>query len=104
MEPVNVAPQYASLTESCGVTADNLLSIVNGTKNVVNDPNERWTNWNDHLQSSSPFITFTWDEAKEIDTIRLWFFTDANVSVPADVNIQVAEDGVDFRDVGFTAT
>src|SRR5699024_6690538 len=35
---------------------------------------------------------------------RLWFFTDANVSVPADVNIQVAEDGVDFRDVGFTAT
>lgn len=104
MEPVNVAPQYASLTESCGVTADNLLSIVNGTKNVVNDPNERWTNWNDHLQSSSPFITFTWDEAKEIDTIRLWFFTDANVSVPADVNIQVAEDGVDFRDVGFTET
>lgn len=104
MEPVNVAPQYASLTESCGVTADNLLSIVNGVKNVTNDPNERWTNWNDHLQSSSPFITFTWDEAKEIDTIRLWFFTDANVSVPADVNIQVAEDGVDFRDVGFTAT
>lgn len=104
MEPVNVAPQYASLTESCGVTADNLLSIVNGTKNVVNDPNERWTNWNDHLQSSSPFITFTWDEAKEIDTVRLWFFTDANVSVPENVNIQVAEDGVDFRDVGFTAT
>ena len=104
MEPVNVAPQYASLTESCGVTADNLLSIVNGTKYVVNDPNERWTNWNDHLQSSSPFITFTWDEAKEIDTVRLWFFTDANVSVPENVNIQVAEDGVDFRDVGFTAT
>lgn len=104
MEPVNVAPQYATLTESCGVTADNLLSIVNGVKNVTNNPNERWTNWNDHLQSSSPFITFTWDEAKEIDTIRLWFFTDANVSVPADVNIQVAEDGVDFRDVGFTAT
>lgn len=104
MEPVNVAPQYASLTESCGVTADKLVSIVNGTKNVVDDSDERWTNWNDHLQSSSPFITFTWEEAKEIDTIRLWFFTDANVSVPADVNIQVAEDGVDFRDVGFTET
>lgn len=104
MEPVNVAPQYASLTESCGETADKLLSIVNGVKNVTNNPDERWTNWNDHLQSSSPFITFTWEEAKEIDTIRLWFFTDANVSVPADVNIQVAEDGVDFRDVGFTET
>lgn len=104
MEPVNVAPQYENLTESCGVTADNLLSIVNGTKDVVNDPNERWTNWNDHLQSSSPFITFTWDEAKEIDTIRLWFFTDTNVSVPENVNIQVAADGVDFRDVGFAAT
>ena len=66
MEPVNVAPQYASLTESCGVTADKLVSIVNGTKNVVDDSDERWTNWNDHLQSSSPFITFTWEEAKEI--------------------------------------
>ena len=104
MEPVNVAPQRASLTESCGVPADNLLSIVDGVKNVVNDPQARWTNWNDHLQSSSPFITFTWDEAQEIDTIRLWFFTDANVGVPENVNIQVAEDGLDFRNVGFTAT
>lgn len=104
MEPVNVAPDYETLTESCGVKADNLLSIVDGVNNVVNDPQARWTNWNDHLQSSSPFITFTWDEAKEIDTIRLWFFTDANVSVPENVNIEVAEDGVDFREVDFTAT
>lgn len=104
MEPVNVAPQYAELTESCGQKADNLLSIVNGVKNVTNNPQERWTNWNDHLQSSSPFITFIWDEAKEIDTIKLWFFTDANVSVPEKVKIEVAEDGLDFREVGFTAT
>lgn len=104
MEPVNVAPQYKELTESCGQKADNLLSIVNGVKDVVNNPQERWTNWNDHLQSSSPFITFTWEEAKEIDTVRLWFFTDANVGVPEKVTIEVAEDGVDFREVGFTST
>lgn len=104
MEPVNVAPQYAELTESCGQKADNLLSIVNGEKNITNNPQERWTNWNDHLQSSSPFITFTWDEAKEIDTVKLWFFTDSNVSVPEKVTIEVAEDGLDFREVGYKAT
>lgn len=104
MQPVNVAPQYTELTESCGQKADNLLSIVNGEKNITNNPQERWTNWNDHLQSSSPFITFTWDEAKEIDTVKLWFFTDASVSVPEKVTIEVAEDGLDFREVGYKAT
>ena len=104
MDPVNVAPLYAELTESCGQKADNLLSIVNGVKNNTSSANERWTNWNDHLQSSSPFITFTWDEAKEIDDIKLWFYTDASVKVPEKVTIEVAEDGLDFREVEFTAT
>ena len=104
MEPFNVAPDYAELTESCGQKADNLLSIVNGVKNNTSSSNERWTNWNDHLQSSSPFITFTWDEAKEIDTVRLWFYTDGSVDVPENVKIEVAQDGVDFREVDFTET
>lgn len=104
MEPVNVAPMYAELTESCGQKADNLLSIVNGEKNNTSSSQERWTNWNDHLQSSSPFITFTWDEAKEIDTVKLWFYTDGSVSVPEKVTIEVAEDGLDFREVGYKAT
>lgn len=104
MTPVNVAPQYKTLTESCGQKADNLLSIVNGVKNNTSSAQERWTNWNDHLQSSSPFITFTWDEAKKIDTVKLWFYTDANVSVPESVAISVAEDGKNFTDVEFDAT
>lgn len=104
MEPVNVAPMYAELTESCGQKADNLLSIVNGEKNNTSSSQERWTNWNDHLQSSSPFITFTWDEAKEIDTVKLWFYTDGSVSVPEKVTIEVAEDGLDFREVSYQAT
>ncbi len=104
MEPVNVAPMYATLTESCGQKADNLLSIVNGVKNNTSSAQERWTNWNDHLQSSSPFITFTWDEAKEVDVVKLWFYTDNSVSVPEKVTIEVAEDGLDFREVGYSAT
>ena len=104
MEPVNVAPMYAELTESCGQKADNLLSIVNGEKNNTSSSQERWTNWNDHLQSSSPFITFTWDEAKEIDMVKLWFYTDGSVSVPEKVTIEVAEDGLDFQEVGYKAT
>lgn len=69
-EAVNVAPKYKTLTESCGEPADNLLSIVDGTSNILDKPNMRWTNWNDHLLNSSPVITFTWDEVYELASIK----------------------------------
>ncbi len=105
LQPVNIAPDYAELVESCGTPADTLTSITNGTKNVLNSTAERWTNWNDHLLSSTPSITFTWDEAHKIDTVKLWFFIDGSVSVPEKVTISVAEDqaGIDFREVTYTA-
>lgn len=103
-EAKNVAPDYATLKESCGQPSDNLLSIVNGTKDVLNDGNERWTNWNDHLLNSSPTITFTWDEAKEISELKAWFFGDRNVTAPEQVTIAVSEDGENFEEVEFTHT
>lgn len=102
VEAANVAPQYATLTESCGEPADNLASITNGTKDILNNPNERWTNWNDHLLNSSPSITFTWDEVKEIASLKAWFFGDSNVSAPKSVTIAVSEDGVSYKEVSFT--
>ncbi len=104
MTPKNIAPDYKTLEESCGQTADRLTSITDGVANVLNQPNMRWTNWNDHLQSSKPFITFTFAEAREIDKLNLYLFTDSNVSVPEAVDIFVAEDGVDFQKVEYEAT
>ena len=101
-EAVNVAPKYKTLTESCGDPADNLLSIVDGTNNVLDKPNMRWTNWNDHLLNSSPVITFTWDEVYELASINAWFFGDTFVSAPESVTIAVSEDGENFKEVAFT--
>ena len=101
-EAVNIAPKYKTLKESCGEPADNLLSIVDGVNNVLNKPNMRWTNWNDHLLNSSPTITFTWDEVYELASINAWFFGDANVSAPESVTIAVSEDGENFKEVEFT--
>ena len=101
-ESRNVAPECATLTESCGQPADNLQSIINGVKDVLNKGDERWTNWNDHLLNSSPTITFTWDEAQEIAELKAWFFGDTNVTAPESVTISVSEDGVDFKEVDFT--
>ena len=99
---VNIAPKYKTLKESCGEPADNLLSIVDGVNNVLNKPNMRWTNWNDHLLNSSPTITFTWDEVYELASINAWFFGDANVSAPESVTIAVSDDGENFKEVEFT--
>lgn len=104
VEAANVAPQYETLTESCGTPADNLLSIVDGVNNVLNVPSSRWTNWNDHLVNSSPFITFTWSEVKEIASLNAWFFGDTNVSAPEEVRIAVSEDGVNYHEVSFAHT
>ena len=101
-EAVNVAPKYKKLEESCGQKADNLLSIVDGINNVLNQPNMRWTNWYDHLLNSSPTITFTWDEVYELASINAWFFGDSNVSAPESVTIAVSEDGENFKEVEFT--
>ena len=101
-EAVNIAPKYKTLKESCGEPADNLLSIVDGVNNVLDRPNMRWTNWNDHLLNSSPTITFTWDEVYELASINAWFFGDANVSAPESVTIAVSEDGENFKEVEFT--
>lgn len=101
-ESKNVAPECAALTESCGQPADNLQSIINGVKDIRNSPNERWTNWNDHLLNSSPTITFTWDEVQEIAELKAWFFGDDNVAAPESVTVSVSEDGVNFEDVDFT--
>ena len=101
-EAVNIAPEYKTLTESCGEPADNLLSIVDGINNVLNKPNMRWTNWNDHLLNSSPTITFTWDEVYELASIKAWFFGDMNVKAPESVTIAVSEDGENFKEVEFT--
>lgn len=104
VEAANIAPQYETLVESCKQTADNLLSIVDGVNNVLNSPNARWTNWNDHLVNSSPSITFTWEEVKEIAELKAWFFGDANVSAPEDVKIAVSEDGINYEEVSFSHT
>ena len=101
-EAVNIAPKYKTLKESCGEPADNLLSIVDGVNNVLDRPNMRWTNWNDHLLNSSPTITFTWDEVYELASINAWFFGDANVGAPESVTIAVSEDGENFKEVEFT--
>lgn len=101
-EAVNIAPKYKTLKESCGEPADNLLSIVDGVNNVLNKPNMRWTNWNDHLLNSSPTITFTWDEVYELASIKAWFFGDMNVKAPESVTIAVSEDGENFKEVEFT--
>ena len=100
-EAVNIAPKYKTLTESCGEPADNLLSIVDGVNNVLDRPNMRWTNWNDHLLNSSPTITFTWDEVYELASIKAWFFGDMNVKAPESVTIAVSEDGENFKEVEF---
>lgn len=101
-EAVNIAPKYKTLKESCGEPADNLLSIVDGVNNVLDRPNMRWTNWNDHLLNSSPTITFTWDEVYELASIKAWFFGDVNVKAPESVTIAVSEDGENFKEVEFT--
>ena len=101
-EAVNIAPKYKTLKESCGEPADNLLSIVDGVNNVLDRPNMRWTNWNDHLLNSSPTITFTWDEVYELASINAWFFGDANVGAPESVTIAVSKDGENFKEVEFT--
>lgn len=101
-EAVNIAPKYKTLKESCGEPADNLLSIVDGVNNVLDRPNMRWTNWNDHLLNSSPTITFTWDEVYELASIKAWFFGDMNVKAPESVTIAVSEDGENFKEVEFT--
>ena len=101
-EAVNVAKEYKTLTESCGQPADNLFSIVDGVNNVLDKPNMRWTNWNDHLLNSSPVITFTWDEVYELASINAWFFGDTFVSAPESVTIAVSEDGENFKEVAFT--
>ena len=102
VEPRNVAPEYATLKESCGEPADNLLSIVNGVKDVLNSGDERWTNWNDHLLNSSPTITFTWNDVHEISELKAWFFGDSNVTAPEEVTIAVSADGENFEEVEFT--
>lgn len=104
VEAANVAPQYETLVESCKQTADNLLSIVDGVNNILNQPNARWTNWNDHLVNSSPSITFTWEEVKEIASLKAWFFGDVNVTAPEEVKIEVSEDGVNYDEVSFAPT
>ena len=102
VEPRNVAPEYATLKESCGEPADNLLSIVNGVKDVLNSGDERWTNWEDHLKNSSPTITFTWNDVHEISELKAWFFGDSNVTAPEQVTIAVSADGENFEEAEFT--
>lgn len=101
VEAKNVAPEYSALTESCGQKADNLFSITNGVNNVLDNSQERWTNWNDHLTNSSPFITFTWSEVKELGSLKAWFFGDENVTAPEEVKIEVSEDGVNYIEASF---
>jgi beta-galactosidase len=103
VEAANVAPMYATLTESCGETADNLLSITDGVNNVLTSAQARWTNWNDHLTNSSPSITFTWDETKELASLNAWFYGDSSVTAPEAVTIEVSEDGVSYKEVKFAA-
>lgn len=106
VDAVNAAPQYTSLTESCVPASDNLLSIVNGKKDILNTPQERWTNWDDGNKLINPYasITFTWEEVKEFAELKAWFFGDVNVNAPQEVKIEVSEDGVNYHEVGFTHT
>lgn len=101
----NVAPDCASLTETCDPTSDNLQSINNGKYGQLTDKNERWTNYDSRLLNPSPAITFTWDEVKKVDHVKLYYFTDNySAATPADVKFAVSEDGTSFEEISFTAT
>lgn len=97
----NIANKHKTLTESCSTPADKLTSIVDGTNDIYNDPQKRWTNWNDYLLNPTCSITFTWDEVQRLDHLNLWYFGDANVSVPKEVVLSVSEDGKNYHEVSY---
>lgn len=101
----NVAPDCAALTETCDPTSDNLQSIINGNYDGLSSTSERWTNYNSQLLNPSPAITFTWDEAKKLDYVKLFYFTDNySAYLPEDVKFAVSEDGVTFQEVDVDAS
>jgi len=98
----NIAKKYKTLEESCSKPADKLTSIVDGINNIYNDPQKRWTNWNDYLLNPTSSITFTWNEVQRLDYLNLWYFGDANVSVPKEVVLSITEDGKTYHKVPYS--
>ncbi len=105
-ESKNVAPEYATLTETCDPTSDNLLSIVNGVKVSIpgGGANERWTNWNSALTNSAPTIIFTWDDVQALNYINLYYYTDDNVRLPGEITFSASADGTAFEPVTYDAS
>ena len=104
-EPKNIAPEYASLTETCAPASDNLLSIVDGIKNLSETQgggdatNKRWTNWNSALLNSSPAIIFQWDEMHSVQKIDVYYYSDEAVKIPKGVTLRASRDGESFFDM-----
>ncbi len=109
-DPKNVAPDYASLTETSYPVSDNLFSIVDGEKNLANSQgggdakNRRWTNWDSALLNSSPAIDFVWEEVQELSSVILYYYTDGSVKLPESVVFYASADGKEFHEVEVTAS
>ena len=100
-ESSNVAPQASNLEQDISqeYQSDNLNSIKNGITKPGDKLTERWSNWNNRTNSEKASLTFSWDTAQMIGSVKLYYYYDSCAAYPESVQFAVSGGGDSFEKI-----
>ena len=103
-ESSNVAPAASKLEQDIPkkYQSDNLNSIKNGITKPGDDKTERWSNWNNRTRSETASLTFSWDTAQMIGSVKLYYYYDSCAAYPESVQFAVSGGGDSFTEIEST--
>ena len=103
-ESSNVAPQASKLEQDIPkeYQSDNLNSIKNEITKPGDKPTERWSNWKNRTNSETASLTFSWDTAQMIGSVKLYYYYDNCAAYPESVQFAVSGGGDSFTEIEST--
>ncbi|MDO4621461.1 MAG: hypothetical protein Q4B22_00755 [Eubacteriales bacterium] len=100
----NAAPAavLSQSIEDPSLQSDELASIVNGNKEIVDNTSERWSNYNNRNNSNIVSLSFSWDAPHQINSADLVYYWDNRTAVyPAGIWFEYSMDGTEYSSVGY---
>lgn len=83
--------------------SDTLSSVNNGITKPGNDTSERWSNYNNRINSETAVLTFSWEEAQTLSSVNLYYYDDNYcAAIPENVAFEYSLDGQEFLSAEYT--